>query len=265
MIRLAANLSFLFQDLALPDRFAAASKAGFKGVEYLFPYDWAPEDLRARLADTNLQQVLFNLSPGDWDTGERGLASLPSRQDAFRASVDQALEYAARLGCRRLHVMAGLRDGNLSHDAQKEQFIASLSHAAALAAPEGITLLIEPINTGDMPGYFLDDFDLAADILTTLAHPNVRLQFDLYHCQRIHGNLSNRLERHLGQTGHMQIANPPLRAEPDTGELDYRFLLNQIDQAGYDGWIGCEYKPTRPMTASLGWATEFLANQTPLG
>ncbi|OUR79223.1 hydroxypyruvate isomerase [Alphaproteobacteria bacterium 46_93_T64] len=259
MIKLAANLAFLYQEFEFLDRFSMATRDGFTGVEYLFPYDWQPLVLKKHLEDNGLKQVLFNLSPGDWNKGERGLASLPDRQLDFQETVSQALDYAAELDCRSLHVMAGLTAQSVSKQQQEGVFVENLLWASAKANAYDIDLLIEPINRQDMPNYFLSDFEHAAEIIETLNLPNLKLQFDIYHCQKIHGEVPNRLSKYLPITGHIQIANPPGRNEPDFGELNFPHLFDVIVDAGYSGWVGCEYKPSSTTQETLVWAEKYLA------
>ncbi|MBL4666222.1 MAG: TIM barrel protein [Sneathiella sp.] len=258
MIKLAANLSFLYQSVDFPERFALAARDGFKGVEYLFPYDWDAADLKRILDDNGLSQILFNVWPGNWDTGERGLASLAGREKDFEETVSQALDYAAELDCKRLHVLSGLRDTNLSFDQQKAVFSKNLARAAAKAEPYGIDLLIEPINTQDMPDYYLSDVDMAADIIHQLNRPNVGLQFDIYHCQKIHGDITKYFLKYQPIIKHIQIANPPGRNEPDKGEINFPYLFEEITKAKYSGWIGCEYIPSSSKSSTLNWARSHL-------
>jgi hydroxypyruvate isomerase len=248
-VRLAANLSFLFGDASFLDRFERAADAGFDGVEYLFPYEHDPADLVGRLSDNGLEQVLFNMPPGDWATGDRGLAAVPGREAEFRASVDQALRYAEALGCRRVHVMAGLADG----EAALNTYLHNLEFAAARFSAAGVMTLIEPINRRDMPGYFLADFGLA--LAVTRAIEGVRLQFDVYHRQILHGDVTAGLREAMPAIGHMQIAGVPDRHEPDTGELDAAWVFGSIRELGYGGWIGCEYRPRGRTEDGLAWMT----------
>ncbi|TFH85014.1 hydroxypyruvate isomerase family protein [Billgrantia azerbaijanica] len=260
MIRLAANLSMLFHEHAFLDRFAAAADAGFRGVEYLFPYAHPPEALRAALDDAGVEQVLFNLPPGDWEAGERGLASLPGREAEFRDAVIEALRYAEALECPRLHAMAGLlpedADAEVS-DAHHATYLANLRFAAAEAAKAGRELLIEPINARDMPGYFLSRQDQAVAVLEAVGADNLRLQFDLYHCQIMEGDLTRHLERLLPHIGHVQIAGVPQRHEPDVGEVHYPALLARLAALGYRGWVGCEYRPAAGTREGLGWGRDY--------
>ena len=246
MIQLAANLSMLFNEHTFLDRFEAAGKAGFRGVEYLFPYAYAPETIRATLNDAGLEQVLFNLPPGDWEAGERGLASLPGREADFRDSVVEALRYAEMLNCPRVHAMAGLLPlgaDEETHKAHQATYIDNLRFAAAEAAKIGREILIEPINTRDMPGFFLSRQAHAMEVLAAVRADNLRLQFDLYHCQIMDGDLTRHLERQFPTIGHVQIAGVPERHEPDVGEVYYPALLARLEELGYRGWVGCEYRP----------------------
>ncbi|MEV0322958.1 2-oxo-tetronate isomerase [Streptomyces sp. NPDC050658] len=258
MPRFAANLSMMYTEHDFPDRFAAASADGFEAVEYLFPYDHEPAALRRLLDDHGLRQVLFNAPPGDWDAGERGIASLPGREAEFRSGVDRALEYAAALDCPRVHVMAGLvpQDATASH---RDTYLANLAWAAPRAATTGVDLLIEPINGRDMPGYFLHRQDEAHAILREVGAPNLKVQLDLYHCQIVEGDLTTTLRRDLPtrRVGHLQIAGVPDRHEPDRGELAVQYLFDVIDELGFDGWIGCEYRPRAGTSEGLGWLKEY--------
>ena len=261
MIKLAANLSMLFVEHDFLERFAAAAKAGFRGVEYLFPYAHEPRELRGALDDNGLQQVLFNLPPGDWDAGERGLASLPGREAEFRDSVSEALRYAEALDCPRLHAMAGLLPAEAdeaTREAHLSTYIDNLRHAAAELARIGRTLLIEPINTHDMPGYFLDRQAQAREVLGRVGADNLRVQFDVYHCQMSEGNLFANLEAQLPYLGHVQIAGVPDRGEPDAGEVDFRHLLAHLAGLGWTAPVGAEYRPRGGRTEDgLGWLQAF--------
>ncbi|MDR5907362.1 2-oxo-tetronate isomerase [Franzmannia qiaohouensis] len=260
MIRLAANLSMLFNEHDFLDRFAAAAQAGFRGVEYLFPYEHAPDTLRGLLDEHGLEQVLFNLPPGDWAAGERGLASLPGREGEFRDSLVEALRYAEALGCPRVHAMAGLLPADADATTQAAHhatYIDNLRFAAREAAKVGRELLIEPINTRDMPGFFLSRQAQAMAVLEQVGEPNLRLQFDLYHCQIMDGDLTRHLERQFAAIGHVQIAGVPERHEPDVGEVHYPALFERLEALGYTGWIGCEYRPVDDTRQGLDWGRRF--------
>ncbi|MGO7358616.1 hydroxypyruvate isomerase family protein (plasmid) [Rhizobium leguminosarum bv. trifolii] len=251
----AANLTMMFNEWAFLDRFDAAADVGFAAVEYLFPYEAAPEAIAERLARNNLQQALFNLPPGDWAAGERGIAALPGRFDALKADVARALDYAAATGVRRLHLMAGIAD---PHDEDAaSSYRRSVTYAAGRLAEKGIDLLLEPINGRNMPGYFLNDFAAAERLIAESGLPNLKLQFDIYHRQIIHGDVTMALRRLLSITGHIQIASVPSRNEPDGEELNYAYLFGEIDRLGYDGFIGCEYIPRGHTLDGLGWFKPF--------
>jgi 2-dehydrotetronate isomerase len=258
MPRFAANLSMMYAEHPFLDRFAAAARDGFRAVEYLFPYDFDAAELKARLDAAGLTQALFNAPPGDWAAGERGLASLPGREDAFRRGLDTALDYARVLGNGKLHVMAGLSAPDTEPARQRDTYLRNLAHAADLARADGITILIEPINPRDMPGYFLNRQDDAQAIRREVGAPNLKVQFDCYHCQIVEGDLATTLRRDIDGIGHVQIAGVPERHEPDLGELHYPYLFALIDALGYDGWIGCEYRPRAGTTAGLGWLAPYL-------
>ena len=255
MPRFAANLSMLYTEHAFADRFAAAARDGFSAVEYLFPYAYPAAELAQRLADHGLQQVLFNAPPGDWDAGERGLACLPGREAEFRTGVARALSYAQALHCPRVHLMAGLAPAGADRTRLRDTYLANLGWAAALAAAQNVDVLIEPINTRDIPGFFLNRQDEAHAIVQQVGAPNLKVQMDLYHLQIVEGDVSTKLRQYLpsGRVGHLQIAGVPLRQEPDLGELNYPYLFQLIDELGYDGWIGCEYRPRADTSAGLGW------------
>jgi len=254
MPKFAANLSFLFTELPFPERFKKAAGAGFKGVEYMFPYEHSPHDVAEWLRDNDLKQVLFNVAPGDWAAGERGLACLPHRQGEFAESVEQALNYAMVLDCERLHCLAGLTPAGISAAELEATYIANLRYAADRFATIGATVMIEPINSRiDMPGYWLDDVAKGFRLLEAIDRSNVKLQYDIYHAQIIAGDLARTLEANLHRIGHIQIADNPGRHEPGTGEINYPFLFDLLDRLGYDGWVGCEYQPLTTTAAGLGW------------
>jgi hydroxypyruvate isomerase len=247
----AANLTMMFNEWSFLDRFDAAAEAGFSAVEYLFPYDFPPEAIHDRLQRNSLRQALFNMPPGDWAAGERGLAALPSRFDEFRSGVSRALDYAEATGVKKIHMMAGLADADGT--GAMANYRRALEYAAGLLAEKNLDLLLEPINGRNMPGYFLNSFDTALQIIDTAGLPNVRLQFDIYHCQILHGDVTMRLRRDFSHVGHVQIASIPSRNEPDGEELNYPFLFSELDRLGYAGYVGCEYNPRGATLDGLGW------------
>ncbi len=254
----------MYTEHAFLDRFAAAAADGFAAVEYLFPYAFEPAALTQRLADHGLQQVLFNAPPGDWDAGERGITCLPGREAEFRRGfVEQALPYAQALRCPRVHVMAGLAPAGADRAGLRATYAANLAWAAAQAAPLAIDVLIEPINARDIPGYLLNRQDDAHALVQQVGAPNLKVQMDLYHCQIVEGDLAVTLRRYLpgGRVGHLQIAGVPERHEPDIGELHHPTLLALIDELGYDGHVGCEYRPRAGTSAGLGWFQPYKASQ----
>jgi hydroxypyruvate isomerase len=253
MLRFAANLTWLFQEWPFLDRFAAAADAGFTAVEYLFPYDHPPDEIARRLARHNLKQVLFNLAPGDFAGGDRGIATFPDRRDEFRAAIATGLDYARATATPRLHLMAGAASGEGALACYRD----SIKFACEAAAKQGIDILIEPINNNDIPGYLMNDFGLAERLISELNLPNFWLQFDIYHRQRIHGEVTRGLEKLLPITRHMQIASAPFRREPTTGELDDRHILRLIERMGYTGYIGCEYGPADGTVKGLSWMTSL--------
>lgn len=265
MPRFAANLSMLYNDVDFTDRFAAAAADGFRAVEYLFPYAWSPERLRGLLNQHGLQQVLFNAPPGDWEKGERGTACLPGREAEFREGVAQALSYARALQCPRIHVMAGLVPADADTTLVRATYVANLRHAAQQAAAHDIQILLEPINGRDMPGFFLSGQAQAHALVDEIGEANVKVQMDLYHCQIVEGDLAMKIRQYLptGNVGHIQVAGVPERHEPDVGEVNYDYLFRLLDQLGYEGWIGCEYRPARggaphATRDGLGWLRPWL-------
>jgi hydroxypyruvate isomerase len=258
MPRLAANLTMMFGDVPFLDRFEAAASAGFGAVEYLFPYDYDARDLRERLRDNGLVQALHNLPGGKWAAGERGIACLPDRVDEFKAGVDKAIEYANTLGCDRVNCLAGILPPSLSASTARETLTRNVAYAASRLKAAGVKLLIEPINTRDIPGFFLSRTHQAIDIIEAAGSDNVFLQYDIYHMQIMEGNLAATIERHLSSIGHMQLADAPGRHEPGTGEIDFPALLDFIDRVGYSGWIGCEYLPLAGTVEGLRWADPYL-------
>lgn len=260
MPRFAANVSLLYNDLPFLDRFAAAAADGFQGVECLFPYAWPAQEIAQRLRDAGLQQVLFNAPPGDWDAGERGTACHPGREGEFREGIALALDYARTLQCPRIHVVAGIVPPGAPAAEVHATYVANMRHAAAQAAPHGIQILLEPINARDMPGFFVGRQAQAHALVAEIGAPNVRVQMDLYHCQISEGDLASKIRQYLptGRVAHVQIAGVPERHEPDVGEVNYPYLFDLLDGLGYDGWVGCEYRPARGAALratqdGLGW------------
>jgi 2-dehydrotetronate isomerase len=257
MPRFAANLTMMFTEWPFLDRFDAAAEAGFTAVEYLFPYEHARDAIAERLRRNGLTQALFNLPPGDWAAGERGLAALPDRFDELRNGVDKALNYAAATGAKRLHLMAGLAD---RRDANAiAAYRRAVAWAAERVARDGLDLLLEPINSRNMPGYFLNDFAFAESLIGDLALPNLKLQFDIYHRQIMHGDVAMALRAALPIVGHIQIASIPSRHEPDGEELNYPFLFEELDRIGYAGFVGCEYNPRAGTLEGLAWFAPYAA------
>ena len=244
MPRFAANLSFLYGEHPFLDRFAAAKRDGFRAVEFAFGYAFDRHEIADRLNSQGLMQVLINAPPGDLEAGARGLAALPGREAEFRrAWLEQALPYAEALQCPRVHVMAGVVPPDTARQACRDTFVANLAWAAAQAASAGVELLIEPINLRDIPGYLLNRQDHAHEIVEEVGAPNLKVQMDLYHCQIVEGDLAERFKRYRSHVGHIQIAGVPGRHEPDVGEINYPYLFRLIDELGYAGWVGCEYRP----------------------
>ena len=259
MPKFAANLTMLFNEIDFLDRFEAAAKAGFSGVEYLFPYPYPAEQLAGLLQRHKLAQVLHNLPAGDWAKGERGIACLPERVGEFQDGVDKAIGYAMTLGCRQLNCLVGIAPQGVSADQVRATVLANLKFAAQALKGAGIKLLIEPVNTFDIPGFYLNRTAQALDLIAAVGSDNLYLQYDIYHMQRMEGELANSIKANLPKIAHLQLADNPGRNEPGTGEINYPFLFQFIDQLGYDGWIGCEYKPrTTTTTDGLGWLKSSL-------
>lgn len=255
MPRLAANLTMMFNEVPFLDRFEAAAGAGFKAVEFLFPYEHPAAEIGARLARFGLTQALFNLLPGDWAKGERGLAALPGREAEFIASLATAKPYAEATGVKRLHLMAGM---TAREPTTLARYRDAIRRAAETFGPMGIDVLLEPLNRRDMGGYLLDDFDLAGEIIASLDLPNVKLQFDIYHCQILHGDVTARMRAMMPVIGHVQVASVPSRHEPTTEELNDSFLFAELDRLGYAGFVGCEYRPRAGTLEGLSWAKPWL-------
>jgi hydroxypyruvate isomerase len=255
--RFAANLTLLFGEVPFLDRFAAARRAGFEAVEFVSPYEHAPEEVARAARDAGVAVVLFNLPPGDWARGDRGMACDPARQAEFASGIARALAYAAALGCPRLHAMAGLRPPGVGEAALRATYVESLRRAAHALAAAGRTLLVEGINPRDMPGYYLVTSRQAFELMDEAGAPNLLYLYDAYHMQIVEGDLAPTIERRLARIGHVQIADTPGRHEPGTGEINYRFLLRHLDRVGYRGHVGCEYRPLGTTEAGLGWMREL--------
>lgn len=255
MPRFAANLTMMFTELPFLDRFAAAREAGFDAVEYLFPYAFDADEIGQRLRGNHLTQALFNLPPGNWEAGDRGLAALADRKAEFAASIGTAMQYARKTGVGRVHVMAGIapRGDALAEATYRD----SLRRLCDVAGAEGLDVLLEPLNRRDMPGYFLNDFNQAADLIAELGLPNLKLQFDIYHRQILHGDVLTGLRELFPIIGHIQTASVPLRNEPGTGELDDFRIFRALDDLGYAGFVGCEYRPAAGTVAGLGWLSRI--------
>lgn len=243
MPRFAANLSMMFQDVPFLDRFSAAAAAGFEGVEFLFPYDFMVDEVKSAAEAAGIEVALFNLPPGDWTKGERGFAALPGREAAFEAALEKAVEYATALGCGRLHCMAGIPGPDADPEACRRTYVANLTKAADRLAPLGIDALMEPINTRDIPGYFINRQAEAHAVMAEAGRPNLKVQMDFYHVQIVEGDLAMRFRDLIGGVGHIQIAGVPERHEPDIGEINYPYVFALLDELGYAGWVGCEYRP----------------------
>ncbi len=266
MLRFSANLTFLFTEVPFLERFTEAAHAGFRAVEFAFPYEYQAKDLAARVNAQRLEVVLFNLPPGDWAAGDRGLASLPGREHEFAASVSTALRFAQALKCTRLHVMAGVLppDADADERARRHRlFVRNLKAACEEAAAQNVTLLIEPINPRDMPHYLLHTQQDAHAIREEVGMANLRVQMDFYHAQIVEGDLSEKVRRWMPHIGHFQIAGVPGRNEPDQGEVNYAWLFKLLDELKYDGWIGCEYRPAQTTVAGLGWMYKLIDRRPP--
>ena len=255
MPKFAANLTMLFNEVAFLDRFAAARRAGFAGVEYLFPYEHDAKEIRRRLDEQGLTQVLHNLPAGNWGGGERGIACHPDRVAEFEEGVTRAIQYATALGCRQLNCLAGIAPAGVDEVRARTTFVANLRGAARRLQDAGIRLLIEPINTRDIPGFFLRTTAQALEIMGEVGSDNLFLQYDVYHMQIMEGDLATTIQKHLDRIAHVQIADNPGRHEPGTGEINYDFLFDYLDRIGYAGWVGCEYKPAASTESGLGWMT----------
>ena len=253
MTKLAANLTMLFTELPFIERFRAAAQANFKAVEFLFPYAFEPAQIAEQLRKNELELVLHNLPAGNWEAGERGIACHPDRVGEFRQGVDEAIRYAKVLGVRQLNCLVGIQPPGISAAAARETLVANLKFAADKLQAEGIALLIEPINYFDIPGFFLNTTKQAAELIASTGSNNLFVQYDIYHMQRMEGEPANTIKANLSLIRHVQLADNPGRFEPGTGEINYRFLFRYLDEIGYQGWIGCEYKPKAGTVEGLGW------------
>ena len=253
MPKFAANLTMLFNEVPFLDRFERAAKAGFEAVEFLFPYAWPAEEIRQRLDANRLKLVLHNLPAGDWDAGERGIACLPGREDEFRKGVAKAIEYACALGAPRINCLAGKAPAGVAEDALRATFVSNMRYAAGELKAAGIRLLMEPINDYDIPGFYLQRTAHALAVIDEVGSDNLFVQYDIYHAQRMEGELIATMSKHLARIAHIQLADNPGRNEPGTGEINYDFLFAHLDRIGYGGHIGCEYKPATTTEAGLGW------------
>jgi hydroxypyruvate isomerase len=259
MPKFAANLSMLYGDVDFLDRFEAASRSGFCGVEYLFPYAYEADVLAGLLKKHRLTQVLHNLPAGDWAAGERGIACHPDRVSEFREGVRRAVEYATILGCKQVNCLAGIAPGGVSAHALRDTLVENLRFAAGELAAAEIRLLVEPINTRDIPGFYLCRTAQALEVMDAVGSANLWLQYDVYHMQVMEGDLAHTIAKNISRIAHLQIADNPGRHEPGTGEINYPFLFDFVDRLGYAGWIGCEYKPDTTTVAGLGWAKRYLS------
>ncbi|QQM29814.1 hydroxypyruvate isomerase [Martelella lutilitoris] len=253
MPKFAANLSFLYADLPFLDRIAAAAKDGFPAVEYVGPYDFPEEDIAAALKAAHVKQALFNLPAGDWAGGERGIGCLPDRVEEFKAGVDKAISYAKALGCSKINCLAGIAPNGVAPETLEQTLVENLKYAAPRLDEAGIKLLLEPINLRDIPGFFVSTTDHAERILDAVGSDNLFIQYDIYHTQIMQGDLAETYRRLKAKIAHVQLADNPGRHEPGTGEINYPYLFNMLDAEGYDGFIGCEYKPSAGTSEGLGW------------
>ena len=258
MVNLTANLSMMFNEVNFMDRFKQASNQKFKSVEYLFPYDFSKDDILNELNENNLTQILFDLPAGNWDSGDRGIAADPNRITEFEDGVGLALEFANVIKPKNLTCLVGKIPSSVSDSEAQDTLIKNLSFAAEKLSNSGFQLLVEPINTVDIPGYWLSRTDKAVEIINLVGHSNLKLQYDIYHMQIMEGNIINSIKNNLGIIGHMQLADNPGRHEPGTGELNYPKIFNEIDAMGYEGWIGCEYIPAEDTISGLKWALPYL-------
>ena len=257
MLNFAANLTTMFNEVPFLERFNAAREANYKAVEFLFPYEHSPSELRDRIQNNGLKQVLFNLPPGDWTAGERGIGALPGREHEFRASLEIAMNYADAIECRTLHAMAGIAPPDTCEERMFDTFVENLKIACEICAQSNITIVLEPLNSQDVPKYFIPRLSDARRVINAVGCENLGLQFDFYHVQIMDGNLIRNFDTHIDQIRHIQISSVQGRQEPDIGEINYPFILNHINESSYDGWIGCEYVPRNDTIKGLGWLENF--------
>lgn len=258
MPKFSANLSMLFTEVEFLERFRKAASFGFKGVEFLFPYNWEKELLAEKLNSFDLIQVLHNLPAGNWEEGERGIACIPGRETEFQEGVGLAIEYAKALGCNQLNCLVGIPPAHEPPDKVRRTLVENLRFAARELEKEGIRLLIEPLNSKDVPGFYLVRTQQALTVMEEVAHPNIYLQYDVYHMQVMEGNLINTIRGNISRISHIQIADNPGRNEPGTGEINFQNLFRAIDEAGYQGWVGCEYRPSSTTEESLSWIEPYI-------
>jgi len=258
MPKFSANLSMLFKEVDFLGRFELAARAGFKAVEFMFPYEWDKDELKQRLTEHNLELVLHNLPPGNWSAGERGLACLPGREKEFRDGVGRAIEYATALGCPRLNCLAGIPPATLSEEERRRTLVSNVRYAAEETRKAGLVLMVEAINSFDMPGFCLNTTRDAIELIAQVGHPNLFIQYDVYHMQMMEGKLIKTMRENLASIAHIQIADVPGRHEPGTGEINFDNLFRALDDMGYKGWIGCEYMPAGQTEAGLGWIRKYL-------
>ena len=259
MPKFCANLSMMFTEVPFVERFGEAARAGFRGVEFLFPYEFPAPTIKAELDAHGLELVLFNMPPGDWVKGDRGIACDPTRVAECRDGVGKAIEYAQALECSKVHLMAGIAPKAVSAEVLRETYVANVRFAGEAIAAHGLALMLEAINVRDVPGFYLNTSRQALAALEDVQLPNVFFQFDAYHMQVMEGDLSHTLRTHLGQIGHVQVADTPGRHEPGTGEINYPFLFSLLDELGYGGWIGCEYRPKTTTAEGLAWVRAYLS------
>jgi hydroxypyruvate isomerase len=258
MPNFCANLSFLFNDVGFLDRFDRAARAGFRAVEFHFPYAFDKNELADRARGAGVEVALFNITAGDWDKGERGIACIPARVSEFRDGVGRAIEYARALGCKRVNCLSGIAPPRMAEASLRETFVSNLRYAAGELGREGITLLVEPVNTRSVPGNYLRNSGQALALIDEARAANIRLQYDVFHMQIMEGDLAKTIEAHIARIGHMQIADVPDRHEPGSGEINYPYLFERIDRLGYQGWIGCEYAPAGRTEDGLAWLRPYL-------